>query len=292
MLKLMTQIKETTQIKWNRIGKFKPTITINMELGPYLIKTANTIDELLNIFRLRHEVFHREFREIMRFGLDIDKYDRAFDHLLILHKPTQKVVGTYRLRASEDMGRAYTAQEFVMNDLTDFKGPYLELGRACIQKEHRRGAVMALLFRGIAEYMNLSGAQTLFGCSSVKVSTPQEAALIYQHLRHQGAALSENSVKPTIAFKMAGIDQWIAHYQKSLLASDEERAEELIPSLVKMYLKMGAKIACEPAFDKDFNCIDLLTVLRTTELEESLAKRFQVVKGSVEPCPTIRLSNS
>lgn len=283
MLKLMTQIKETTQIKWNRIGKFKPTIHINMELGPYLIKTANTIDELLNIFRLRHEVFHREFREIMRFGLDIDKYDRSFDHLLILHKPTQKVVGTYRLRASGDMGQAYTALEFVMSDLRDFQGPYLELGRACIQKEHRRGAVMALLFRGIAEYMNLSGAQTLFGCSSVKISDPQDAALLYQHLHNQGSVLAENFVKPTSAFKMAGIDPWIAHYQKSLLTSDVEKAENMLPSLVKMYLKMGAKIACEPAFDKDFSCIDLLTVLRTADLEESLAKRFQVVKGTLAP---------
>ena len=279
MLKLITHIKETTQVHWNRLGRFKPTISLNLELGPYQIKTADTIDELLKTFRLRHEVFHREFREIMRYGLDIDKHDRSFDHLLIVHKATQTVVGTYRLRASEGLTKAYTAQEFNMNDLKDFQGPYLELGRACIHKEHRKGAVMALLFRGIAEYMNQSQAKTLFGCSSVKVHQPREAALVYEYLRQQGHGLSHTAVRPTAEFKMPQLESWLHVFSIGLTEVEQQEAEKLVPSLVKMYLKMGAKIVCEPAYDKDFKCIDLLTVLKTEELESSLAKRFQVING-------------
>jgi putative hemolysin len=64
-----------------------------------------------------------------------------------------------------------------------------------------------------------------------------------------------------------------------LTDTEQLEAEKLIPSLVKMYLKMGAKIVCHPAYDKEFKCIDLLTVLKTQELEASLAKRFQVISG-------------
>ncbi len=279
MLKLITHIKETTQVRWNGLGKFKPMISLNLELGPYLIKTADTVDELLKTFRLRHEVFHREFREIMRYGLDIDKHDRSFDHLLIIHKATQTVVGTYRLRASEGLTQAYTAQEFNMSDLKDFQGPYLELGRACIHKEHRKGAVMALLFRGIAEYMNQSQAKTLFGCSSVKVHQAREAALVFEYLRQQGHVLSQTSVAPTAEFHMPQMESWIHIFSVGLTDTEQLEAEKLIPSLVKMYLKMGANIVCQPAYDKEFKCIDLLTVLKTQELEASLAKRFQVISG-------------
>jgi putative hemolysin len=279
MLKLITHFKETTQVKWNGLGRFKPTISLSLELGPYLIKTADTIDELLKTFRLRHQVFHREFREIMRYGLDIDKHDRAFDHLMIVHKASKNVVGTYRLRASSQLTTAYTAQEFDMSDLKDFEGPYLELGRACIDKDHRKGAVMALLFRGIAEYMNQSQAKTLFGCSSVKVHRPREAALIYEYLRQQGHVLQEATVKPTVSFQMPQMDLWIRTFSTGLTAAEHTEAEDRVPSLVKMYLKMGAKIVCVPAFDSEYQCIDLLTVLRTQELEATLAKRFQVVRG-------------
>jgi putative hemolysin len=138
---------------------------------------------------------------------------------------------------------------------------------------------MALLFRGIAEYMNQSQAKTLFGCSSVKVHQPREAALIFAHLKQQDYALSQSSVSPTPAYRMPHIDFWHHRFSNGLSETEQSEAEALVPSLVKMYLKMGAKIVCEPAFDEEFNCIDLLTVLKTQDLEASLAKRFQVING-------------
>lgn len=144
MLKLVTQIKETTQLKWNRVGRFKPSVQIHIELGSYVVRTADSVDDLLKIFRLRHEVFHREFREIAKPGLDIDRFDRAFDHLIIYHKPSDKIVGTYRLRTSDVVHSSYTALEFRLRGLYKIPGPYLELGRACVHKEHRKGSVMWL----------------------------------------------------------------------------------------------------------------------------------------------------
>jgi putative hemolysin len=278
MLKLMTQIKETTQLKWNRVGRFKPSVQIHIELGSYIVKTADSVDDLLKIFRLRHEVFHREFREIAKPGLDIDRFDRAFDHLIIYHKPSDKIVGTYRLRTSEVVHDSYTALEFSLYGLYKILGPYLELGRACVHKEHRKGVVMSLLFRGIADYMNKSGAQILFGCSSIKVTQARESALVYTYLKQKEQTLSGFGVEPTQAFKMLGIEAWLMIFSQGMSQEQKSEAESLLPSLLNSYLKMGAKIASVPAYDKDFGCIDLLTVLNKEDLAASLVRRFQVEK--------------
>lgn len=276
MLKLVTQLKEATQLKWNRMDKFKPLIKVDVELGSYVVKTADSVEELLKIFRLRHEVFHREFREINKTGLDIDKYDRAFDHLIIFHKPSQQIVGTYRLRPSYRVHTAYTAQEFDLGGLYAVQGPYLELGRACVHKDHRKGVVMSLLFRGIAEYMNRSGARILYGCSSVKVKEARQAALIYKYLVEEGCVVENFGIAPTAAFTMPRLSDWLQEFSGPL--SDELKVEALgyLPSLVKMYLKMGAKVASLPAYDRDFACIDLLTVLNREELTDVLAQKYGV----------------
>lgn len=184
-------------------------------------------------------------------------------------------MGTYRLRCTQQVTKAYTAQEFTMRNLTGYRAPYLELGRACIHKEHRKGAVMSLLFRGIAEYMNLSQAQTLFGCSSVKIDDPCTAALLYQYLLIKGHTCL-TQVTPTSEYTMPMLNEWLEYYSKHISDRHLVEAEARLPSLVKMYLKMGAKIACEPAYDEEFGCIDLLTILQREQLEESLARKYRV----------------
>lgn len=277
MLKFVTQIKEATQLKWNRVDRFKPLIKVEVELGSYVVKTADSVEELLKIFRLRHDVFNREFREIHRNGLDIDKFDRAFDHLIIFHKPTQQIVGTYRLRPSYRVHTAYTAQEFELHGLYAVQGPYLELGRACVHRDHRKGAVMSLLFRGIAEYMNRSGARILYGCSSVKVKEARQAALIYKYLVEQSAVITDYGIAPTAAFTMPRFDYWLNQFTEPLSQEQKDEAKSYLPSLLNMYIKMGAKVASLPAYDRDFMCIDMLTILNREDLTDLLAQKYGVV---------------
>ena len=94
---IVEQIKHATQLRWNRVHKFKAKILMSLDVGPYQIKTAETSKELVESFKLRHEVFNQEFRGIYECGLDFDRYDYYFDHLIIVHKETRKIIGTYRL---------------------------------------------------------------------------------------------------------------------------------------------------------------------------------------------------
>jgi putative hemolysin len=278
MMTWAKEIKEGTKLRWNRVHKFQPKISLKIEFGSYILKTANSYQELIESFRLRHEVFYQEFQEVEGSGLDVDRFDSHFDHLIIIHKESNKIIGTYRLSSSQFSKLSYTELEFDLTEIFKMKGPHIELGRACIQKEHRRGAVISLLWRGIAEYMNVSGANVLFGCSSLKINNTREAALVYKYLLDDGHITKNHFASPTKNFLMSDFDAWFSYFQNGLSETQKAEAEALVPSLLKSYLKLGAKIASEPAFDKDFDCIDMLTVLKKEDLAKSLARRFQIAR--------------
>ncbi|MDD4975117.1 MAG: GNAT family N-acetyltransferase [Bacteriovorax sp.] len=279
MMAWAKEIKENTLLRWNGVYKFQSKINLYIKAGSYILKTADTHEELIESCRLRHEVFYQEFQDIETTGIDIDKYDSHFDHLVIIHKETNKIIGTYRLSCTTFSNLSYTEQEFNLSEIYKLKGPHIELGRACIQKDHRKGsAVISLLWRGITEYMNLSGANILFGCSSIKINSPKDAALVYKYLIDQGSVVTSNFASPTKNFQIPDFDLWFSYFQNGLSETQIEEAEKLIPALLKSYLKFGAKIASEPAFDKAFDCVDVLTVLKKEEMTNSLARRFQVVQ--------------
>ncbi len=48
----------------------------------------------------------------------------------------------------------------------------IELGRACVQRQHRNLVVLGLLWKGIADYAKERGGRYLIGCSSL---TSQDA---------------------------------------------------------------------------------------------------------------------
>ncbi len=71
-----------------------------IEKEEYVIKTAENDFELEQALRLRHEVFIFEILGKKKlFGIDIDRYDMLCDHLLVIDKKTEQVVGTYRFNS-------------------------------------------------------------------------------------------------------------------------------------------------------------------------------------------------
>ncbi len=226
-------IKQASQLRWNRVHKFQAKIILFMELGPYILKTAETSKELIESFKLRHEVFNKEFRNIEGNGLDFDKYDYYFDHLIIIHKESQNVIGTYRLNCTAFSSESYTALEFNLEKLMRANGSKLELGRACIHKDYRKGSVISFLWRGIAEYMNRCGADLLYGCSSLKINNAREAALVYKYLLDRQLINNEFSCQPTKKYTMTDFDAWYSFFSKGLSERQCAEAEELIPSLLK-----------------------------------------------------------
>jgi putative hemolysin len=260
----------------NRVFKFKPKIKMFLEVGDYTVKTVENPVELIECFRLRHQVFANEFKGIEKEGMDFDRFDYHFDHLAILHRPTNKIIGTYRLNCSGFSNESYTETEFDISSILKSNKVTLELGRACIRKDFRKGVVISLLWRGIAEYMNLSGSDLLFGCSSIKITNPRDAALIHTYFLNSNAVTETFQCRPQKKYVMKDLASWMMYFRMGLNDDQNAEAAALVPTLLKSYLKLGAKIAGVPAFDKDFACIDLLTVLRKEDLAVTVASRFNI----------------
>jgi len=257
-----------------RMQCFRAHIPILIEKKNFIVKTADSKEELFAALKLRHDVFLTELlKKSKRSGIDKDRFDKLCDHLIIIDKRSNQLIGTYRLQSSLHTKKWYTATEFHMKQIKRLPGVKLELGRACVHPDHRNGVTIALLWEGISAYIEASGSSYLFGCSSIKTMDRDEIRNIYHYLLQNGHLSHEHKVRPRARFKVPGMMQHI----KTIPIYDDELIElgikGMIPSLLNSYLKVGAKVCGSPALDRSFKCIDFLTLLDVNSLNSSRMRK-------------------
>ena len=115
----------------------------------YHVSLAVDDAEINEAQRLRFKVFCEEMGARLphpESGLDRDLYDPYCDHLLVRDRNSGEVVGTYRIltpEAAKRVGNYYSEQEFDLTRFNFMRPRMAELGRSCVQREHRSGAVIA-----------------------------------------------------------------------------------------------------------------------------------------------------
>jgi putative hemolysin len=233
----------------------------------YTTRLTNCCEEVRAAQALRYEVFNLELKEGLEHThstkLDNDPFDAVCDHLIVEHLPTGKVVGTYRLQtgrsAASHLGY-YCAQEFEFQIFEEIRDQMIELGRACVHRQHRNLVVLGLLWRGIADYAQRRRARYLFGCSSLTSQNPAVGASVYADL------CRKHLVEP----------HWRTRPVSSYDCPLEQLAAETvqIPKLLRAYLALGAKICGPPALDAQFKTIDFLTLLDLNMLHPLARQRF------------------
>ncbi|TVR29208.1 MAG: GNAT family N-acetyltransferase, partial [Balneolaceae bacterium] len=125
----------------------------------YTIKIADAETEVEAALRLRYQVFNEELHRDFNFNenLDKDEYDDQSHHLIVIHNETDEIVGTYRLQTYEQAVRNNGFASEQRFQIDQFPKEVLvnavEVGRACISKEHRSGRVLFLLWKGFAGYL-------------------------------------------------------------------------------------------------------------------------------------------
>ncbi len=258
------------------IRNFRPHVSFEFERGKFILKTAQNGAELAACLQLRFEVFHREYMKKKRtYGVDVDRLDDICDHLVIIEKESNRVIGTYRLNSSRFTEEFYTATEFNIEELLRAPGNKLELGRACIDREFRNGTVISLLWRGIFEYARLTETQLLFGCTSIKTMEPLQIGLVTKHVRDT-LPVDELRVRPVKKHKVKSLKTVLEYIEANPYEYDRESIEGMIPTLFTSYLNLGAKVCAEPAIDREFGCIDFLTVLRLDEMNPVMKGKYKV----------------
>ena len=239
---------------------------IRLAAGPYVARLAVTEAERLAAYRLRFVVFNLEMNEGLESsyadGYDVDRFDEVCDHLIVEEASTGRIVGTYRIQMGDVAERHfgyYSEQEFCFAPYEEMRSQIVELGRACIHREHRSQEVLHLLWRGIARYALVNGGRYMMGCCSLTSQDPEMGHAVYRSLQSYVVA-PELETWPTAAFRMP----------EAAGAVEEMRA----PKLLRAYLTIGAKICGEPAIDREFKTIDFLTLLDLQTLHPRVAARF------------------
>jgi putative hemolysin len=242
-----------------------------VEAGRYVVRFARSVEDLDAIERLRFEVFNLELGEGLdssfATGRDHDDLDPVFHHLLIACRESGEMVGTYRLQTAE-MAQArqgfYSSGEFVLDGLpADFIEGAVEVGRACVAREHRNGRVLNLLWRGLAMYLIHNRKQHLFGCCSL---TSQDGALglaTFRFLEDRGHVHPALLAPPLPGL---GCDE----ADPAAVAA----ARVHIPPLFQSYLNLGARVLGPPAIDRLFKTIDFLVALDIQTLDEHSYRFF------------------
>ena len=250
------------------LRSYTAKVGIFIETETYIIKTAESADEIDELLKLRHRVFLQELQGTRKlFRIDLDRHDLSCDHLMIIDRLNGRAVGTYRLLSSHFFDTFYSEGEFNLDGVKALPGVKLELGRACIEPSHRNGSVIQLLWRGITAYMRQTDTRYLFGCSSVQTLDPYVIRSTTFALRRFGPTEESLGIFPIKSYRPDefGIDL--------TTQSDTDPAPE-IPPLVLSYIRAGAKMAPVPAVDWDFGCVDFFTLLDREKLPASFQRKY------------------
>lgn len=231
----------------------------------YRVLVASTEEERSAVFRLRFQVFNLELKEGMdsayETGEDRDQFDDVCSLIYVQHRATGEVVGTYRVQpglvAARNYGY-YSEQEFKFAAYEPLRAQVLELGRACIDAQHRSFEVLNILWRGVATYAQEVGARYLIGCSSLTSQDPAEGWGVYKQLR------------PFLVERALQTVPQPAYFLPPAAPLEHTR----VPRLLRTYLAVGALICGAPALDREFKTIDFLTLLDFDAISPSARARF------------------
>ncbi len=240
----------------------RPALSVGLAINEREIRSAQ---------KLRYRVFAEELGARLQNrtpGVDHDAFDPYCEHLVVRKDDTGQIVGAYRILSPEKaarIGAYYSEGEFDLTRLQHLRPRLVEIGRACVDPEHRSGAAIALLWSGLAKYMTQNGYGYLIGCASISMADGGHvAASIYRRLQAHLSPV-EFRVFPRCPLPLDAL-------------RDDLKAEP--PTLLKGYLRAGAYVCGEPAWDPDFNTADLPILMPMSRLSQRYSRHFLATKNA------------
>jgi len=248
---------------------------------------------LQEIGRLR-EIAFREVGEGTGENIDLDKYDRYYEHLILWDEEKEQIAGAYRLGRADVILREYGPKGLYTSTLFRFEKPFLahletavEMGRSFITKAYQRNlASLPLLWKGIAHWISRNPQYTkLFGPVSISkdynsLSRKMIVEFLQDNKLHPQLA---SFVKPRNPFRYMRTRRLMREFISanlqnvddcSALISSVETDGKGIPTLLKHYLRLNATMLSFNV-DKDFSdVLDGLILVDFTETDERLLAKY------------------
>ena len=231
----------------------------------FQVRLAQTEADVQAAQRLRYDVFVRELggggpMVDHAAGLERDRFDPYFDHLLLTDRRSGKLAGVYRVMRGDMAARAggfYSAAEYDLAPLVGSGRKLLELGRSCLDPAYRGGTAMHHLWAALAGYVAEHEIEVLFGVASFHGTDTAALAEPLSLLHHRHLAPPDLRVRAREYAPMDLIPEAELDRRMAMLA---------VPSLIKAYLRLGGTVGEGAYIDRAFNTTDVCLILDTKQM--------------------------
>ncbi len=239
--------------------------------SPLVARITQDAEEIHQALQLRYKVFVEGMGAKVptaEQGIDRDEYDQHCLHLIVKDVHSDQVVGYSRILTNDRASAAggfYSASEFDLSHIIKADKTYMEIGRTCVDPDYRSGAVIGMLWSGIAQFMAAHNIDYLMGCASISLADGVSRAIaIVDHLRDKHFTAADMRAEPRV------------HLPRTRVDLD---GKSLVPPLLKAYLRIGVKVCGEPFHDKDFNVADVLILLDKNDMNQRYLRHFARTEG-------------
>lgn len=259
------------------------------------------IPALIHEIGIKREEAFRAVGEGTGMEADLDKYDIYYKHLILWDNDKSAFAGAYRLGIGAEIMAKYGKRGFYSQSLfkysqnfTETLSSSIELGRSFVSLEYKKDALpLMLLIRGLMySILRYDECKYLFGPVSISSSYPlfYRSLMTYYIMEMHSRTFLKKNVKGRTPFKpdfmrVSPRDlietkiKSIETFDRYMLRLSDNQYR--LPTLVKQYLKLGAKIACFNV-DKDFNyCIDGLVFLKIADVPKD--EIMKLARGAEDP---------
>lgn len=242
----------------------------------FQVKVAQNKKEIQKALRLRYEIFKLEMAGNLKppkaYELDIDTYDKFCDHLIVIDRIKDKVVGTYRLLLGSKVGKdlGFASEEFF--DIRNIKklandSELLELGRSCVHRDYRCRPVINLLWSGIAKYIKDYNVRYLFGTPRLYTTEPDGVSRIFKFIKERFYAPPKYRVYPKSENKFKGL-------RLNVSIKNPREIWHHLPPLVKGYIKAGVVVCGLPAINPRLGSVIIFVLLDVQKIPPSYKQHF------------------
>ncbi|MEM6307745.1 MAG: GNAT family N-acyltransferase, partial [Pseudomonadota bacterium] len=161
--------------------------------------------------------------------------------------------------AMPQVGQYYSETEYDLTLLKTSGRTLLDLGRSCLHADYRGGMAMAMLWNGLAQYVQDHGVEVLFGTASFQGTNVAALAQPLSYLHHHHLAPSDLRVcvkgDPPQTMDLLPKDQ-----------IDRKTAMLNTPALIKGYLRLGGVVGQGAYVDHVFNTTDICLIIDTAQM--------------------------
>ena len=243
----------------------------SMSAGRYDVRLAESEEEVQAAQNLRYEVLFKESggkvtRQMLNTKREEDEWDDIAYHVVVLDREEgNQVVGTVRLvsnSALQDDQSFYTEHAFDLQGLRDHYTSIMELSRACVDPGGRGGAILMLIWKFTMQFIERNGYEVLFGCASFKGTDYKEHTEILSYLYHNNLASDKLMPRPRPEVQSVAIRDF-----KVKPGKGKKRGK--VPTLLRGYLKIGARISDHAIIDPVFNTTFVAIYVDAAEMFET-----------------------